>query len=168
MRSEHEIMNALELYGDIIRRICFVHLKKEADVEDVFQNVFLKYANTSTTFDSSEHEKAWLIRIASNECKSLLRRWFRRNVELSGDLSMYGLCAPEVDHTLLHAVLKLPENYKNVIYLHYYEGYKIQEIAQILKKNENTIHTWLRRAKVQLKETLGGDYLDETTTISSR
>lgn len=165
MRCEQEVINALELYGDIIRRVCFIHLKKEVDVEDVFQNVFLKYVNSSTEFESNEHEKAWFIRVSSNECKSLLRRWFHRKVELSDDLSIYGFDSPQVDHTLLNAVLSLPENYKNVIYLHYYEGYKIQEIAQILMKKENTIHTWLRRAKDQLKDILGGDYLDETTTI---
>lgn len=159
MRTEEEVANGLEQYGNMIRRICFVQLKKEADMEDVFQNVFFKYATTKTVFDSMEHEKAWMIRITMNECKSLLRRWFHRKVELSDDLSMYGSAPSTKDDTLLLEVLKLPDNHKNAIYLYYYEGYKVSEIANILKKNENTIHTWLKRGKEQLKIKLGGDYL---------
>lgn len=164
MRSETEVSNALELYGDMIRRICFVHMKKEVDVEDVFQNVFFKYATKEVEFTSAEHEKAWLIRVSINECQSLLRRWFHRNVDLSDDLSMYGMQETPQQPDLLKSIWTLKDNYRNVIYLHYYEGYKINEIATILNRNENTIHTWLKRAKEQLKEKLGGDSFDESLT----
>lgn len=167
MRSDQEVENAFALYGDMIRRVCFVHLKKEADVEDIFQNVFFKYSNDATDFTSSEHEKAWLLRVSINECKSLLQRWFRRKVELSDDLSIYGLASSSNDvkeHSLLYEVLKLPDNYKNVIYLFYYEGYKTKEIAEILHVKDNTVSTWLSRGKEQLKTMLGGDYLEENST----
>lgn len=164
MRSEEEVENALTLYGDTIRRICFMHLKKEADVEDIFQNVFFKYAIKSQKFTSMEHEKAWLIRIAINECNSLLRKWFRKNVDLNDDLSMFAVYDSHENTDLLQSVLRLPEHYRDVIYLHYYEGYKIQEIAQLLHRKENTIHTWMRRARMQLQDILGGDDIEETTS----
>ena len=159
MRCELEVQNAIEQYGDMIRRICFVHMKKEADVEDVFQNVFFKYATKDIVFTSQEHEKAWLIHVSINECQSLLRRWFQRNVTLCEDLSVYGMdTTPDYPELITH-VLKLKESYRDVIYLHYYEGYKISEIANILQRKENTIHTWMKRAKAELKDMLGGDSL---------
>lgn len=164
MRSEEEVENALELYGDTIRRICFMHLKKEADVEDIFQNVFFKYATKTSDFSSLEHEKAWLIRIAINECNSLLRRWFHKNVDLSDDLSMFGITDTIEDTSVLRSVWKLPAHYRDVIYLYFYEGYKIQEIAEIMHRKENTIHTWMRRAKQELKDVLGGDDCEESAS----
>ncbi|MEG0284099.1 MAG: sigma-70 family RNA polymerase sigma factor [Erysipelotrichales bacterium] len=160
MKSELEVENAITLYADMVKRICFMNLKKEADVDDIFQNVFFKFATNEKEFESAENEKAWLIRVTINECKSFYRTFFHRRVELVEDLSIYGATDKVNDDVLLQAVLKLTERYRNVIYLHYYEGYKISEIACILSKNENTINTWLKRAKEQLKVSLGGDYLE--------
>lgn len=162
MLEEEVVRDALEQYGDMVRRVCYIHLKKEADVEDVFQNVFFKYASNTSFFASKEHEKAWLIRVSINECKSLLRRWFYRQVDLKEDLSMYGMEEKVQYPEVLEAVLLLPQNLKNVIYLYYYEGYKIMEIATILNRKENTIHTWMRRGRAQLKEMLGDDTFEET------
>ena len=159
MRSEEEVSQAIEKYGDMIHRICFIHLKKETDVDDIFQNVYMKYATKDINYASSEHEKAWFIRVSINECQSMLRRWFHQKVDLSDDLSIYGLSAPPQYPEVLEAVLKLKDAYRNVVYLYYYEGYKITEIAAILNCNENTIHTRMSRAKKQLKEMLGGDPL---------
>ncbi|MCI8540947.1 MAG: sigma-70 family RNA polymerase sigma factor [Erysipelotrichaceae bacterium] len=163
MRSEAEVEQALRNYGDMIRRICFVHLQKEADTEDVFQNVFFKYAVKTAPFTSDQHEKAWLIRIAINECNSLKRRFFQRKVELSDDLSTYGEIQSPKHPEVIYALLRLPTHYRNVIYLIYYEGYQQKEIAAILQKKEATIATWHRRAKQALKEDLGGDEFEEPT-----
>lgn len=162
MRNDQEVENALNLYGDTIRRVCFVHLQKNADVEDVFQNVFFKYASSKEEFTSIEHEKAWLLRVAINECHSLKRRFFQRHVTLEEDFSQYGMVQPPQHPEVLYALLKLPTHYRNVIYLYYYEGYTFHEIASILHKKEATITTWHRRAKLQLKECLGGDEFEET------
>lgn len=164
MLSEEEVKRALELYSDMVRRICFIYLKKEVDVEDVFQNVFFKYACNTKPYQSQEHEKAWIIRVAINECKSSLRKWFYRQVDLKEDLSMYGMEDKPKHPEVLEAVLALPQKYRDVIYLYYYEGYKIIEIAKILNRQENTIHTWMRRAKERLKEQLlGGEFFEENT-----
>lgn len=157
MRSEEEMISAIDKYADMVKKICFVHMKQDSDVDDIFQNVFLKYAKT-TSFMSEEHEKAWLIRVTINCCKDSLNTWFRRKVVLDNELETYYQQNEFYKHTELYdIVLKLPKNYKNVIYLYYYEEYKIKEIADILNRKENTIHTWLKRARSLLKEQLGGD-----------
>ncbi|MEG0330062.1 MAG: sigma-70 family RNA polymerase sigma factor [Longicatena sp.] len=161
MKSETQLQNAIELHGNMIRKLCFLHLKQKADVDDIFQDVFLKYYQSDFEFNSSEHEKAWLIRVTINACKDNLTSWFHRKVELKDDLQALHIEAPKEDNALLESILKLPKKYKNVIYLYYYEGYKTKEIANILEVKENTVSTWMRRAKDELKGMLGGDYLEE-------
>ncbi len=157
MRSEQEANRAIERYADTVRRICMIHLKNHADTEDIFQNVFLKYVLSTTAFESEEHEKAWFIRVTINACRDLLKSFFRsRTVSLDTLLDQPAELTQE-DHTVLEAVLALPPKYRDVVYLHYYEGYTAPQIGQILKKNVNTIHTLLGRAKQALRETLGGD-----------
>lgn len=157
MRSEQEANRAIERYADTVRRICMIHLKNHADTEDIFQNVFLKYVLSTTVFESEEHEKAWFIRVTINACRDLLRSFFRsRTVSLDTLLDQPAQMT-ENDRTVLDAVLALPPKYRDVVYLHYYEGYTAPQIGEILKKNVNTIYTLLTRAKQALRETLGGD-----------
>ena len=157
MRSEEEANRAIDRYADLVRRLCMVHLKNPADTEDIFQTVFLKYVLSSAVFESPEHEKAWFIRVTINACKDLLKSFFRsRTVSLDEVLEQPAALAP--DHReVVEAVLSLPQKYRDVIYLHYYEGYSAPEIGRILRKNVNTVYTLLGRAKQQLRETLGGE-----------
>lgn len=160
MRSEEEVNKAIERYADTIKRICMVHLKNQSDTEDVFQTVFLKYTLSKAVFESEEHEKAWLIRVALNGCKDLLKSFFRsRTVPLDTLINSPTVITTE-NSNVLQAVLSLPAKYKNVVYLHYYEGYTAVEIGKILGKNTNTVYTHLTRAKKLLRETLGGE-IDE-------
>ena len=157
MHSAEETNRAIDRYGDMIRRICMIHLKNYADTEDIFQTVFLKYVLSSVVFESEEHEKAWLIRVTVNACKDLRRSFFRsRTVSLDSLLEMP---APNrQDHReVLEAVLSLPGKYKDAVYLHYYEGYTAEEIGKILGKKTNTVYTMLTRARALLKEKLGGE-----------
>ena len=80
MRSEEEVTRAIQRYSDTVKRICLVHLKNSADTEDIFQNVFLKYALSSAVFENPEHEKAWFIRVTMNACKDLLKSFFRNHM----------------------------------------------------------------------------------------
>ena len=160
MRSNSEAERAVEKYADTIRRVCFMHLKNYSDVEDVFQEVFLKYILHDDPFESDAHEKAWLIRVAINACKDMFKSFFRRKVCSLEDIDPEPSYFQEDHKAILESVLKLPDNYKNVIYLFYYEGYTAVEIAKILNKRENTIYTWLSRAKAKLKEELGGEFFD--------
>ncbi|MDL2232495.1 sigma-70 family RNA polymerase sigma factor [Ruminococcaceae bacterium OttesenSCG-928-L11] len=160
MRSEAELNRALMSYGDKVRRICFMHLSNRSDVEDVFQEVFLKYALHDADFESDDHERAWLFRVAINACKDLHKSVWRRRVSSLADADEAHLAIAEENRDVLDAVLRLtPPKYRDVIYLHYYEGYKAAEIAAILGQKENTIYTWLTRAREQLRQTLGGESL---------
>jgi RNA polymerase sigma-70 factor (ECF subfamily) len=159
MRSETEAVRALDLYGDTIRRICFIHLNNHADAEDVFQEVFLKYILYDHLFESDAHEKAWLIRVAANQCKDARKGFFRRNVYSLEDREREPSYEwDDSSREVLDAVFRLPDNYRDVIYLFYYEGYTAVEIAKMLGKRENTVYTWLTRGKKRLKEYLGGDF----------
>lgn len=115
---------------------------------------------STVAFDSEEHEKAWLIRVTINQCKDVLKSFFRRNaVSLDGLLHVAIKQEPQ-DTQTLEAVLSLPQKYRNVIYLHYYEGYAVTEIADIMHKPVNTVYTMLSRARKLLKEKLGGDEVE--------
>lgn len=157
MLSEQQVNRAIELYADMIKKICMLHLKNHADTEDIFQTVFLKYMTAFPVFENQEHEKAWLIRVTINACHDLIRSFFRsKTVSLDAvSEQLSELSIPDRD--VLEAVLSLPVQYKDVVYLYYYEGYSAVEIAGILHKKVNTIYTLLSRAKALLKKTLGGD-----------
>lgn len=156
MRDEQEVNRAIDRYSDTIFRLCMVHLKNRADTEDIFQSVFLKYALSPVSFESEEHEKAWFIRVTINACKDLLKSFFRSRTVALDELGEQPALQQD-DKGVLDAVLALPEKYKNVVYLHYYEGYTAPEISKILNKNVNTVYTLLTRSKQLLKEALGGN-----------
>ena len=148
---------AIERYADTVRRLCMIHLKNRADTEDIFQTVFLKYVLSSVSFESEEHEKAWIIRVTLNACKDLLKSFSRRRtVPLDAVLERPALLPP--DHReVLEAVLSLPPKYKDVVYLHFYEDYTAPQIGKILGKNVNTVYTIITRSKQMLREKLRGE-----------
>lgn len=157
MRSEQEVNRAVDRYADMVRRLCMIHLKNEADTEDIFQTVFLKYLLSPVVFESEEHEKAWLIRVTSNACKDLLKSFFRSRTTSLDDLLERPAELPPDHREVMEAVLSLPRKYREVIYLHYYEDYTAPQISRILGKKVNTIYTLLTRSKQMLREKLGGD-----------
>ena len=154
MRSEEEASRAIDLYGDTVKRICMIHLKNYSDTEDIFQTVFLKYVLHAPDFDSSDYEKAWIIRVTINACKDLLKSFFRSRT-LPLDSVIEKAEDSDSDHSdVLEAVLSLPRKYKDVIYLYYYEEYSAAEIGSILHKNVNTVYTLLNRGRQTLKTKL--------------
>lgn len=157
MRSEQEVNRAIEQYSDMVRRLCMIHLKNYADTEDIFQTVFLKYVLSSAAFENEEHEKAWFIRVTINACKDLLRNFFHSHVTSLDEILEHSAEMQEDHREVLEAVLSLPQKYREVVYLHYYEGYTAPEISQILGKKVNTIYTLLTRSKQILREKLGGE-----------
>lgn len=135
-----------------------IHLKNEADTEDIFQNVFLKYVLSSVSFASEEHEKAWFIRVTINACKDLLRSFFHsRTVPLEEACELPAALPPDY-RDVWEAVFSLPPKYRDVVYLHYFEEYTAPEISGILGKNVNTVYTLLTRSKQMLRERLGDEY----------
>lgn len=161
MKSEEEAGRAIEQYADMVRRICMIHLKNYEDAEDIFQTVFLKYVLRSEPFDSPEHEKAWIIRVTVNACRDLVKSFFRSRTVSLDQLIEKPQYMPEDHSDILEAVLELPARFRDVVYLHYYEGYSAPEIGRILKKNPNTVYTLLARARQLLKTRLEGVSEDE-------
>lgn len=134
-----------------------MYMKNREDAEDVLQEAFTKLIFANKIFESYEHEKAWLIRTSSNLCKNQLKHWWRKRSSIDD----YELGHDDLDSDLndiLFEVLNLPIKYKNVVYLHYYEGYTSDEIGKILKKSGSTVRNHLSEARKILKKKLGDDF----------
>ncbi len=142
-------------YSDLILRLSYTYLKSTHDAEDICQTVFLKYLTAGQKFGDREHEKAWIIRTAVNACKDVLKSGWRTrtcNMEACAEVA-----APEMqDDSLMTAVQSLPDKYRIPLYLHYYEGYKTHEIAEMLGERPATINTRIDRARGKLRTILGG------------
>lgn len=155
---EADVEKAINEYADMVYRIALTRTRTVENAEDIFQDVFLKYSEKKPKFKSVEHEKAWLIRVTINLTKNFHNSsWNKKVVNLDENLSFE---TPE-QSDVFSVVCNLPQNYRTVIYLMYYEGYKLKEVAKILKKREGTIKTWAFRARQILKENLEGGFGDE-------
>ena len=154
MSIEKDIREAVTKYSDMLYKICIVILCNEQDVQDAIQDTFCRYLEKKPRFRDEEHEKAWLIRVATNICRDMIR--FRiRHPKISIDELEHSLAAPEQKETL-RELLELPVKQKTVIYLHYVEGYRIKEIADILKITEGAVKMRLRRGKEQMQSIVEG------------
>lgn len=153
MLTNEQFTSCVQRYIDTVYRVAFNCIKSAADADDVTQNVFLKLLKTNTPFENQEHIRNWLIRVTINECKNLVRtRWWRH--ESYEDYAATLTFDDPVHSDLFYAVMELPQKYRLPIYLHYYEEYSTQEIADILKISKNTVCTQLKRGRELLKKTL--------------
>ena len=148
------VTEALQKYSNMVRRICFMYLHNHADVEDAFQEVFIKLFKNEVNFEDDEHTKAWICRVTINKCKDICKSFFRKNVCSIEDMELS--FEDKVENELMHEVLSLPQKYKDVIYLFYYEDYTVPQMAKLLDQKENTIYSNLHRARALLKQKLGG------------
>lgn len=154
-------------YADLILRVCYTYLRSTADAEDICQDTLVKLIFRAEPFCDSGHERAWVIRVAANACKNLLRdRCAHAPVPL--DAVPEPAVTPEPseselrqrDDRVLAAVMALPLPQREVIYLHYYEGYPTREIARILGATDDAVRQRLSRARSRLRDDLKGDYDD--------
>ena len=141
-------------YAQNVSSACMMRLQNWADAEDCFQNTFIKLYRKSPDFKDENHLKAWLLRVAINECKNLLRQ-SRRHLSLDAALELPAPSA-EDDADLSWALMKLDPDYREVIYLHYVEQMKVREIADVLGKKPNTVKTLLHRGREKLKTIYSG------------
>ena len=159
-RTGRTVQDIYAAHADRVYRVAYLYMKNKHDSEDIVQDVFVRLIReirAGKTFDSAEHEKAWLIVTAGNLCKNRLRE--KRRTELP--LEDYDQL-PAMDREtfyLFDAILSLPAPYKTAVYLFYYEGYRSDEIAAMLHERPAAIRTRLSRARKLLKKELGGDFL---------
>lgn len=163
--SDQEFTRLAQAYGDTVFRVAFQFLKSRADAEDVTQTVLLRLFQQKKPFESDEHVKHWLIRVAANESKRLLCCAWRRKTEPLEDYAQT-LSLPSREHSdLFYAVMALPVKYRVVIYLYYYEDYPVEEVARLLGRNRSTVQTQLMRARGMLYDQLKEDRHERPETV---
>lgn len=149
-----EVEEAFEEFGNMLYRVAVVLLRSRHDAEDAVQDTLIKYMEHQNKLQSKEHIKAWLLRVNINICKNKLRFYQRHPVIPLEQLGM--TYKNEADCVLMEALMKLQAAYKEVLLLYYVEGYKIREIAGILKISESAVKKRLERGREKLNELLGG------------
>ena len=157
--DRQEAERLAETYADLILRLAYTYLNHTQDAQDICQTVFLKLLEKAPAFASPAHEKAWIIRTTANACKDSLRAAHRRNVGLEAAATTPAPAAPDSD--VLDAVMALPRKYREAVYLHYYEGYSVREIASLLGQSESAVSAHLSRGRKSLRTTLGGDLYEQ-------
>jgi len=146
-------------YMPSVYRMAYSYLKNHHDSEDVVQEAFLRLAQSGKRFHDKRQVQAWLIVTAANLSKDLLRRSSRKELPLE-QAERVAVPGQQIS-SLQEAIQSLPNKYKTVIYLHYFEDYSIAEISKLLHRPENTVKTWLRRGRDCLRDSLGeegGDF----------
>ena len=141
-----------EQYAALIYRVCYSLLLNKEDAEDAVQEVFLKLFHHKHMFQDVEHEKAWLIRVATNQCKDMIRKRKVRETVPIDELMEFGI--EEEDSCLLQSIFMLPDKIKVVFILFYLEGYQVNEIAKMLKLSESAVKMRLKRGRELLKTIL--------------
>ncbi|MBR1931151.1 MAG: sigma-70 family RNA polymerase sigma factor [Lachnospiraceae bacterium] len=141
----------------MVYRMAYSLLKDRYDAEDIHQEVFMNYLKRRPRFESDEHAKAWFLRVTINACKNVLKTAWRKRVVSLGETDLDRLevseeGAGEALDDIAAMVKRLPQKYRIVIHLFYYEELSVLEIAEILHAKPSTVRTQLTRARAKLKE----------------
>lgn len=145
----------LRKYADDVTRVCVIHCGNQTDAEDCFQNVFFKLYRSNMTFESEAHIRAWLIRVAINECIDWHRQVWKKRITLSDQIGIYTeQSSVEREDSILPYLGKLPFKYRSVLYCYYYEDMKVEEISAQLSIPQNTVKTHLSRGRKMLEKVL--------------
>ena len=163
--TDEAFAQAARTYGDTVYRVAYHALNNPADAEDVAQTVLLRLYEHKKEFESEEHMKHWLLRVAVNESRKLLRSFWRRtSVPLE---EWRETAAPEdpAKAEVLEAVMALEPKYRLAVYLYYYEGLSVAETAAAMKANVSTVQTWLLRARARLRKELSEEKKEESVYV---
>ncbi len=159
MRIETETL--VKRYQDNLFAVAFHVCKNAADADDVVQETFIQYHTTAKQFENEQHIKAWLLRVAINRAVNVTRSlWRRQSVPLEDYIETLSFETPQAE-TLFEEVMKLPEKYRLVIHLFYYEDCSVRDIAGILKISEGTVKVRLSRGRKLLKNALKEEWSDD-------
>jgi len=142
-----------ERHVNMLFRVSLAYVKNRATAEDIVADAFLKLLKANINFKNKEHEKAWLLRTTINLCKNHLKHWWSKRADIDDYKSLESLESFK-DDDVLKTVMELPERYKAVTYLYYYEGYTSAEIAEMLEKPRSTILNHLSEARKLLRGVL--------------
>lgn len=148
---------ALNLFGNDILRLSYSYLKKREDAEDIVQDTLIRLMQSDNSFDTEALLKSWLLRVAANLCKDHLKSAaYRKQTSLPEGYDVAAEDQPEADEggEVLSALMSLPEKYRSVLHLYYYEEYATKEIAVILDKKETTVRSLLKRGREKMAERL--------------
>ncbi len=162
--AEERLTRLMQTYGSSVLRVCYLYLKDHSLAQDAAQTTFVKAWQALQTLREGSTEKAWLMKIAVNTCKTTLRSREYKLYAQSPDMDDLPEPAAEdelPDNTVLNAVLLLPEKYREVVMLHYYQGLPSPTVAKILKLPQATVLTRLHRARKILESQLKGWYLND-------
>lgn len=155
--NDKDYIRAVNLYTDSLFKIAYSYCINRQDAEDVVQNTFLSFYKVNKTFDSDEHMKNYLVKMTVNNCKHIfLSSWNKKVVlfdEFKGD-NYYTLENQDEHYELYRAIMSLPEKYRVVVHLYYFEDYSVKEIAELISVKETTVQTRLLRARTKLKNIL--------------
>lgn len=163
LRSDDCIDEVFDEYKDMVFRLAFSLVKTRHDAQDVCHEVFMRYIKKNQEFENEEHRKKWLVKVTVNCSKSFfLSSWYKKTTELDESFCTdSNEKASETKIDVHNALLKLPQKYKTVIHLFYFEDMSIKQISDTLDINESTIKTQLKRAREKLKVLLKGGHSDE-------
>ena len=156
-----EVQELVALYQDSLFAVAFNLCKNAQDAEDVVQDTFIRSYTLKKEFDSKEHIRAWLIRVAINRAKNVSRTFWRRNRISLQDYMETLTFETEESENLFETVMKLPEKYRIVIHLFYYEDYSVGEIAGILNLSESNVKVRLSRGRTLLRDALKEEWKDD-------
>lgn len=161
--QDERFEQAARAYGDMIFRVACHALADRCEAEDVTQTVLLRLYQQKEDFAGEEHLKHWLLRVAVNESRKVLRSpWRKRNIPLE---DWDAAVEPAEDSGVLDAVMALEARYRLPVYLYYYEDLTVAEVAQVLKTNPSTVQTRLQRAREKLKAALTEEEKEETPYV---
>jgi len=150
VRPTDEIEAVVHTYGNMLFRICFVILGNKSDAEDAVQDTIISYMQKAPPFESAEHEKAWLIKVATHKCRDIQRlRWRHPQVEID---SLQELSYDRDSSGVIEALMTLPEKFRTVLTLHYVEEYKVEEIAEMIDKTPSAVKMRLKKGRGLLEE----------------
>lgn len=151
------VTDVVEKYANMVYKLAFARVKNKNDADDIFQEVFLTFVRRKPKFENEEHEKAWFIRVTINCSKDFWKSQSRRNHD-ELDENIEG-ATPE-EEILSEYLDKLPEDYRVIVHLFYYEDMSTKDIAKATYKKESTVRMALTRARRLLKEFMEGDETD--------
>lgn len=157
-RTQEEITQIYEKYYEMVWRICFMQLGNVHDAYDGTQETFLRLMSYRKSFHSEEHQKAWLIRTAVNYCKDVMKSGWKRSqigMEENDFSELFDSNGEGEKHEeVVQAMMDLPEKYRVILYLYYYEGYSLKEISGMVKVNPSTLRSRFAKAKQLMKQYL--------------